>query len=144
MCSGETDEKDTYIEYTNNLANITQLKERMQDIQEHSSEIQKSVQDYAKLVEEIKLKQKKRRETIHEARNVERQNQQKSIEMIQKHINHTITKWNTIHERSAEARVYMCREVAGLLVLRQRRRKRATEYLMNGLLIPDIRDLHGK
>lgn len=54
--------------------------------------------------------------------------------------------WHTLHSKTAEARIFLCREAAHLYGLRQRTSKRSDgrhSYVLGGLGIIDLKDLNG-
>ncbi|KAL2814741.1 UV radiation resistance protein and autophagy-related subunit 14-domain-containing protein [Aspergillus granulosus] len=55
--------------------------------------------------------------------------------------------WNSLHTKTAEARIFLCREVASLYGLRQKVRKRDNglkeSYMIGGVNIFDLRDMNG-
>ncbi|EPS26041.1 hypothetical protein PDE_00977 [Penicillium oxalicum 114-2] len=54
--------------------------------------------------------------------------------------------WHTLHSKTAEARIFLCREAALLYGLRQRTSKRSDgrhSYVLGGLGIIDLKDLNG-
>ncbi|KAJ5088157.1 hypothetical protein N7456_011773 [Penicillium angulare] len=55
--------------------------------------------------------------------------------------------WHTLHSKTAEARIFLCREVAHLYGLRQKTARKADarqNYVLGGLAILDLRDMNGK
>ncbi|KAL4986959.1 UV radiation resistance protein and autophagy-related subunit 14-domain-containing protein [Aspergillus falconensis] len=65
---------------------------------------------------------------------------------IQNNIKRTDHFWHTNHTKTAEARIFLCREVASLYGLRQKVRKRDSikeTYTIGGVGILDLRELNG-
>ncbi|KAL4996508.1 UV radiation resistance protein and autophagy-related subunit 14-domain-containing protein [Aspergillus recurvatus] len=66
---------------------------------------------------------------------------------IQNNIKRTDHLWHTNHTKTAEARIFLCREVASLYGLRQKGRKRDTgikeTYTIGGVGIIDLREMNG-
>ncbi|KAJ5554489.1 hypothetical protein N7513_004448 [Penicillium frequentans] len=55
--------------------------------------------------------------------------------------------WHTLHSKTAEARIFLCREAAHLYGLRQKTTKKgdaSQTYVLGGLAIVDLRDMNGK
>ncbi|KAJ5806160.1 uncharacterized protein N7503_003762 [Penicillium pulvis] len=55
--------------------------------------------------------------------------------------------WHTLHSKTAEARIFLCREAAHLYGLRQKATKKgdaSQTYVLGGLAIVDLRDMNGK
>ncbi|KAI9367819.1 UV radiation resistance protein and autophagy-related subunit 14-domain-containing protein [Aspergillus egyptiacus] len=67
---------------------------------------------------------------------------------IQNNIKRTDHLWHSLHSKTAEARIFLCREVASLYGLRQKVKKRDNgpkeSYMIGGVSIIDLRDLNGK
>ena len=74
--------------------------------------------------------------------------QLESTEALEKEISSISTSWDRLHNRTAEARVFLCREVATLYGLQQRKRKKGAPgrdaYLIGGVQIIDLRDLNSE
>ncbi|KAI9714191.1 MAG: hypothetical protein M1812_006412 [Candelaria pacifica] len=66
-----------------------------------------------------------------------------TVEKGTKKLNH---RWNSLHTKTVEARVFLCREAADLYRLRQRKRKKGgsfkEDYTIGGVGIVDLRDLN--
>ncbi|KAL3494204.1 UV radiation resistance protein and autophagy-related subunit 14-domain-containing protein [Aspergillus germanicus] len=71
-----------------------------------------------------------------------------ALTSIQNNHKRTDHLWNSLHTKTAEARIFLCREVASLYGLRQKVRKRDNglkeSYMIGGVNIFDLRDLNGK
>lgn len=56
--------------------------------------------------------------------------------------------WHALHTKTAESRIFLCREAANLYGLRQKIRKRKDKiiegYVIGGVPIADLRDMNGK
>ncbi|KAJ5658086.1 uncharacterized protein N7484_001735 [Penicillium longicatenatum] len=55
--------------------------------------------------------------------------------------------WHTLHSKTAEARIFLCREAAHLYGLRQKAARKGDApptYILGGLAIVDLRDMNGK
>ncbi|EER28651.1 hypothetical protein D8B26_001075 [Coccidioides posadasii str. Silveira] len=65
---------------------------------------------------------------------------------VQKEIKKTENAWNTLHSKTAESRMFLCREVASLYNLRQKTRRRNGEiistYSIGGVNMVDPRDMN--
>ncbi|KAE8147562.1 UV radiation resistance protein and autophagy-related subunit 14-domain-containing protein [Aspergillus avenaceus] len=70
------------------------------------------------------------------------------LSSIQNNTKRTDHLWHTLHSRTAEARIFLCREAANLYDLRQRMKKKDGEvkevYTIGGIPILDLRDMNGK
>ena len=69
-----------------------------------------------------------------------------TLESIEKSIKRTVYRAEQQHLKTAESRIFLCREAAKLYDLRQRRRRRGNtvkeEYVIGGVGIVDLRDLN--
>ncbi|KAF3230639.1 hypothetical protein TWF191_009550 [Orbilia oligospora] len=119
-----------------------ELENTITGIQDRVDELRTELEDHRKYLADLKLKNQKRQQLLKETRNVLFQNKDILVEKVRKDTRVTNTKWNALYERTAESRVFLCREIAGLNLLRQRRKKRAVEYMLNGVVIPDIRQIY--
>lgn len=55
--------------------------------------------------------------------------------------------WHTLHSKTAEARIFLCREAALLYGLRQKATRKgdaSQTYVLGGLAVVDLRDMNGK
>lgn len=69
-----------------------------------------------------------------------------AIEPVDKAIKRTEHRWDVMHQKTAESRLFLCREVALLYGLQQRKRKKGglgrDVYLIGGVPIADLRELN--
>ena len=74
------------------------------------------------------------------------QEDDRSMRPMQKNISNTQVSWDRLHNRTAEARVFLCREAAALYGLQRRRKKKGAPgrdlFLIGGVSIVDLRDLN--
>lgn len=72
--------------------------------------------------------------------------QASAVEPVNKSIKRTKHRWDVMHNKTAESRLFLCREVALLYGLQQRKRKKGglgrDVYLIGGVPIADLRDLN--
>ncbi|KLJ06940.1 hypothetical protein EMPG_17548 [Blastomyces silverae] len=70
-----------------------------------------------------------------------------SLATVQNNTKRTEHLWHSLHNKTAQSRVFLCREAANLYRLRQRTRRRNGElvavYTIGGVSIVDLRDLNG-
>jgi hypothetical protein len=73
------------------------------------------------------------------------QNQDVRLEAVKGEIKRLNHKWRVLYQRTGEARGFLCREAAGLVNLRLKRRKSGKhEYMIAGVQIPNLlTDLNG-
>lgn len=69
-----------------------------------------------------------------------------AVEPVDKGIKRTEHRWDVIHNKTAESRLFLCREAALLYGLNQRKRKKGAlgrdVYFIGGVPIADLRDLN--
>lgn len=74
------------------------------------------------------------------------QSQANAVEPVDKAIKRTEHRWDVMQNKMAESRLFLCREVALLYGLQQRKRKKGglgrDVYLIGGVPIADLRDLN--
>lgn len=71
-----------------------------------------------------------------------------SVSEVQSDVQRVEQKWNGLHNKFIESRVFLCREAANLYGLRQKTRRRKGEvistYTIGGISIIDLKDLNSK
>ena len=71
-----------------------------------------------------------------------------SVEDVEKAMRRTEHRWDILHNKTAESRIFLCREAALLYGLQQRKRKKGglgrDVYVIGGVPIADLRDLNSK
>ena len=76
------------------------------------------------------------------------QQETQALEPSQKASAKTEHRWNALHAKTVESRVFLCREVASLYGLQQKKRRRGVPgrdtYLIGGIPIVDIRDINSE
>ena len=74
------------------------------------------------------------------------QSQASAVEPVDKSIKRTEHRWDVMHSKTAESRLFLCKEVALLYGLQQRKRKKGgfgrDVYLIGGVPIVDLRELN--
>jgi hypothetical protein len=70
-----------------------------------------------------------------------------ALSSIQNSIKRTEHLWHSLHNKTAESRIFLCREAANIYGLRRKLRKRNAEvtesYVIGGVPIVDLRELNG-
>ncbi len=88
----------------------------------------------------------KRRSEFTSAKQELSHSQASAVEPVNKSIKRTEHRWDVMHNKTAESRLFLCREVALLYGLQQRKRKKGglgrDVYLIGGVPIVDLRDLN--
>lgn len=76
------------------------------------------------------------------------QREAEALESVKRGVERMERRWDMLHTRTMESRVFLCREAAQLYGLQQRIRKKAGSvrdiYMIGGVPIPDLRDLNSK
>lgn len=74
--------------------------------------------------------------------------QETAPEPLRKTIRRITYRWDTLHSKTAEGRVFLCREAADLYSLQHHRRKKGSKtrdtYTIGGVPIADLRDLNSE
>ncbi|KAF3927321.1 hypothetical protein ABW21_db0202174 [Orbilia brochopaga] len=126
---------------SNAAAEKQDLETTVTGINDRLSELRLELEQHRSYLSKLRRENNRRQKLLRETRNVLDQNRDISIEKLRKETRLTTTKWNTLYERTAESRVFLCREISYLNLLRQRRRKKGVEYMLNGIVVPDIRHI---
>ena len=120
--------------------------ERIQEIQNQANVLRKDIEDSRARIAKLKASLAHHRsdyDSITHDLSARRATTLDSVEKSIKRIDH---RWNTLHARTAEARVFLCREAANLYGLKQRRRRKSgvvrEDYMICGVAIVDLRDLN--
>ena len=105
--------------------------------------------DVKKIKEDISTKKASlfaRRAALGDARKELTRVEDQTIEPLRKDVALVRGRWDTVHGTTAEVRVLLCKEVAALYGLQQRKRKKGIPgrdlYLIGGVPIVDLRDLN--
>lgn len=97
-------------------------------------------------IAERKARLQRRRSEFASAKQELSQGQASGIEPVAKGIQRTSHRRSRMHEKTAESRLYLCREAALLYGLQQRKRKKGglgrDVYFIGGVPIIDLRDLN--
>ena len=112
----------------------------------HVESLREEMQKAKAEIAERKAKLQKRRSDFASAKLELSQSQANALEPVEKGIRRTEHRWEILHTKTAEARLFLCREAALLYGLQQRERKRGSlgrdVYVIGGVPIPDLRDLN--
>ncbi|KAJ6262703.1 hypothetical protein Dda_1259 [Drechslerella dactyloides] len=118
------------------------LENTVAGINDRLASLRVELEQHRSYLARLRRENARRQKLLRETSNVLDQNRDISIEKVRKETRLSTTKWNTLYERTAESRVFLCREISYLNLLRQRRRKKVVEYMLNGIVIPDIRHIY--
>ena len=115
-------------------------------VQEESQIIQAKIEKMRETLLRRKEDVARRSSNLQEAQRAFRQDQIKSEEGLQREVASVQSSWDRLHDRTAEARVFLCREAAALYGLSQRKKRKGMPgrdvYLIGGVPIIDLRDLN--
>lgn len=122
--------------------------ERTQDILSHVEALRKETDSMRIEVAKRKAKLLWRRSDLKSANDALSQREAMEIDPLEKGVRRMEHRWDAMHTKTAESRVFLCREAAQLYGLQQRKRKRGGPgrdvYLIGGIPIADLRDLNSK
>ncbi|KAI9805400.1 MAG: hypothetical protein M1825_000651 [Sarcosagium campestre] len=117
-----------------------------QQLREHSELVRQEIGSCKADLSHLKASLAKRRADLASAARSHSTRLAPALEHVERSIKRTTHRWDQLHQRTAEARVFLCREAASLYGLRQRRRRRngvvKDEYFIGGISVIDLRDLN--
>ena len=123
-------------------------EEKSRHIYDHVQTLREEIQ---KAKAEITARRKilqRRRSDFASARQELSQSRPHAVEDVEKGMRRIEHRWDTLHNKTAESRVFLCREAALLYGLQQRKRKKGglgrDVYVIGGVPIADLRDLNSK
>lgn len=123
-------------------------EDKSQHIHDHVQSLREEIQ---KTKAEITARRKilqRRRSDLASAQQELSQSRHHSVEDIEKGMRRTEHRWDLLHNKTAESRIFLCREAALLYGLQQRKRKKGSlgrdVYVIGGVPIADLRDLNSK
>ena len=110
----------------------------------------RELQEQNKKLREAALARRKtiaeRRAQLSTAQNMLSHKQVTAPEPIKKATAKVQAQWNSLHIFDVDSRIFLCKEAATLLGLKQRKRKKGAPgrdiYMIAGVQIPDLRDLN--
>lgn len=122
--------------------------ERTQDILSHVEALRNENDVMKNEVAKRKAKLIRRHSDLKSAKDALTQREAVAIDPVEKGLRRMELRWDAMHTKTAESRVFLCREAAQLYGLQQRKRKRSGPgrdvYLIGGVPIADLRDLNSK
>lgn len=122
--------------------------ERTQDILTHVEALRKETDSMRNEVARRKARLLRRRSDLKFANDALSQREAVAIDPVEQGVRRMEHRWEAMHTKTAESRVFLCREAAQLYGLQQRKRKRGGPmrdvYLIGGIPIADLRDLNSK
>ena len=122
--------------------------DRTQAILSHSDALRKELKATRESIAKRKALLSQRRSDYDSASHQLSQRRAAALEPVENGIIRTQTRWDALHDRTVESRVFLCREAANLYALQQRKRRRGVlgrdNYTVGGVPIVDLRDLNSK
>ena len=132
--------------YDRAQAQELESKERTQTILSHVEALRQQTKEMKDTIAKRKASLLQRRKVLTSTRQELWQQEAKAIEPLQKYIEKIESRWNGVHNMTADARIFLCREAASLYGLHQRKRKKGVpgrdSYLIGGVPTVDLRDVH--
>src|SRR5262249_16292494 len=86
------------------------LQERVKDIQGYADGLRRELAEYSGRVAALRKANQAKKESLKEARNVFEQRKEKAFADVKRDIRKKSQGWNVVHDRTGEARVFLCRE----------------------------------
>lgn len=121
-------------------------EEETQTVLAHVGSLREEIQNVKAEIAERKARLQRRRSEFASAKQELSQSQTNAVEPVEKGIRRTEHRWDILHNKTAEARLFLCREAALLYGLQQRKRKKGglgrDVYYIGGVPIADLRDLN--
>ena len=121
-------------------------EDRTQSVVNHIEALREETQKIKSEIVARRARLLRRRSEFTSAKQELSQSQASTVNTVDKSIKRTEHKSDLMHNKTAESRFFLCREVALLYGLQQRKRKKGglgrDVYLIGGLPITDLRDLN--
>ncbi|MCJ1404928.1 hypothetical protein MMC11_008154 [Xylographa trunciseda] len=132
--------------YELSTSKLSEVVERTKTVLSHADILQNQTKEMRLEMAMRKAAQGKCRTALTAAKRDLAEEDAKATEPVQKAITKTNSTWNTLHAETVKSRIFLCREVASLYGLQQRKRKKGISgrdtYLIGGVPIVDIRDIN--
>ncbi|EDN02954.1 predicted protein [Histoplasma mississippiense (nom. inval.)] len=125
---------------------VSQSTVRTSDIFDRITTLREEIREGKENITHRKALLKQRRSDMESATYQVTDRRASMLATVQDSIKRTEHLWNSLHNKTAQSRVFLCREVANLYRLRQRTRRKNGEliavYTIGGVSIADLRDLN--
>lgn len=119
---------------------------KTQTLVSHVEALHEEIQSIKSEIAARKARLLRRRSEFTSAKQELSRSQASAVEPVNKSIKRTEHRWDVMHNKTAESRLFLCREAAMLYGLQQRKRKKGglgrDVYLIGGVPIADLRDLN--
>lgn len=129
------------------IADESVLVKRTEGIMSHVDALRKETERTRSDIVKRKASNLKHRSDLKSA-TLAAQREAEALESVKKGVERMERRWDILHTRTMESRVFLCREAAQLYGLQQRIKKKAGSvrdiYMIGGVPIPDLRDLNSK
>ena len=136
------------VTYQTSRSQLSEVIERTKSILSHADILQDQTKEMRLDIAERKAAQEKRRAFLTSAKRDLAEQGSKAAEPTQKAIAKTNHTWDILHAETVKSRVFLCREVASLYGLQQKKRHKGVPgrdtYLIGSIPIFDIRDINSK
>ncbi|KAI9759926.1 MAG: hypothetical protein M1835_000270 [Candelina submexicana] len=120
--------------------------ERTREISGHLQALRKEIEDGKADIAKRKAALAQRRSDASSATHNLGARRAATLDTVEKGTKKLEYRWSSLHAKTVESRVFLCREAANLYRLRQRRRKKGAsikeDYTIGGVSIVDLRDLN--
>ena len=122
------------------------LAVRSEEILTHVDVLREEAKHLRLVIAKRKARNIQRRKDIISAKKRLAEQEAEDLEPLEKSMKKINVRWDSIHDETVEARLFMCQETARLYGLQQRRRKKGRSsrenYSIGGVPITDLRDLN--
>lgn len=130
------------------VAEQTASEDKSQHIYDHVQTLREEIQNTKAEITARRMILERRRSDFASAQQELSQYRPHSVGDVEKGMRRTEYRWDTLHTKTAESRIFLCREAALLYGLQQRKRKKGglgrDLYVIGGVPIADLRDLNSK
>ncbi|MCJ1284915.1 hypothetical protein MMC26_004252 [Xylographa opegraphella] len=134
------------ITYESSTSQSFEVVERIKTIQSHADILQVQIKEMRLDNAKRKAAHEKRRTLLGAAKRDLAEQEAKTAEPTQRAIAKTNHTWDILHTETVKSRVFLCREVASLYGLQQKKRRKGVlgrdSYIIGGVPIVDIRDIN--
>ena len=121
-------------------------EDKTQSVLSHVEILREETQNIKSDIAARKARLLRRRSEFSSAKQELSQSQASALESVDKNIKRTEHRWDLMHGKTAESRLFLCKEVAQLYGLQQQKRKKGglgrDVYLIGGVPIVDLRELN--
>lgn len=129
-------------------AELSRTVERTQTTLDHIEALRDEIQQMGIYIRGRRASLDQRGAALTSAKHELAQQEKRAPKPVREVIAKTENNWNTLHDTTVNSRVFLCREVASLYGLQQKKRRKAVSgrdsYLIGGIPIIDIRDINSK